>query len=147
MRYRAALSEVSMRHSSILRPLAVLAALAFAGCAGATHEAATPHRDIAAYAGPIASTDVALGTTEYAEHCNDCHPGGERGYGPKLVGEALEPAEVRQHVREGKGRMPAFSTAELSDVDLEAILAFLVTKGAVVAPASQDATPTTTPSP
>ena len=40
-------------------------------------------------------------------------------------------AHMRQQVREGEGRMPAFNASVLSDTQLEALLAYLVSTGGV----------------
>jgi mono/diheme cytochrome c family protein len=80
---------------------------------------------------PLVSTDVATGTEVYAEFCEGCHPGGEEGDGPRIAGEAESPAEMRWRVRSGGDDMPAFGPDKISDADLEALLAFTETFGAV----------------
>ena len=67
----------------------------------------------------------------YAEFCEGCHPGGEEGDGPKIAGEGETPAEMRWRVRSGGDDMPAFGPDKISDADLEALLAFTETFGAV----------------
>jgi mono/diheme cytochrome c family protein len=80
---------------------------------------------------PIGSTDVAAGTEVYAEFCEGCHPGGEEGDGPKIAGEGDSPSEVRWKVRSGGDDMPAFGPDKISDADLETLLAYAQTLGAV----------------
>ena len=47
----------------------------------------------------------------FQEACARCHGeggiGGEQE-GPRLAGHAVEPGEVKEQLREGKGRMPSF---------------------------------------
>lgn len=85
----------------------------------------------AAYAGPIASTDVAHGKELFSANCDDCHPGGEEDVGPSLIAEPHTPARIRQQIREGSGKMRPFSEKRLSNDDVEAILAYLASINAV----------------
>ena len=80
---------------------------------------------------PIGSTDVAAGTEVYAEFCEGCHPGGEEGDGPKIAGTAASPSELRWTVRSGGDDMPGFGRDKISDADLETLLAYALTIGAV----------------
>ena len=114
-----------------------VALLVVAGCSkGGTPT--TPERAAAdraesldAYDFPIASTDVARGQVVYAEFCEGCHPGGEAGDGPKLVDLSASPSQMRYKVRNGGDDMPAFDSSKISDADLEALVAYTVTLGAV----------------
>ena len=84
------------------------------------------------YAGPIGSTDTALGQEKYDSRCgNACHASGG---GPELANIGWTPERMRRQIREGSGGMPAIGPTRLSDTDLEAVLAYLVTTGAVAAP-------------
>jgi mono/diheme cytochrome c family protein len=80
---------------------------------------------------PLESTDVATGTGVFAEFCEGCHPGGEKGDGPKISGAGLSPAKMRWQVRSGGDDMPAFGPDKISDANLEALLAYTVTLSAV----------------
>jgi len=80
---------------------------------------------------PVGSTNVAAGTEVYAEFCEGCHPGGEEGDGPRIAGAGLSPSQVRWKVRSGGDDMPAFGADKISDSDLEALLAYGITLGAV----------------
>ena len=80
---------------------------------------------------PIGSTDVAAGTEVYAEFCEGCHPGGEEGDGPKIAGEGASPSQVRWKVRSGGDDMPAFGPDKISDANMETLLAYALTIGAV----------------
>lgn len=54
--------------------------------------------------------------------CAGCHGvSAEGGIGPALAGTALGPAEFQAAVRQGPGSMPAYSAAELSDQDVQAL--------------------------
>lgn len=101
--------------------------------------------EAASYAGPLTSTDVALGETAYQTNCSDCHPGGGRGRGPRISDAALSPERMRRQIREGSGRMPAFTTQDLDATQLEALLAYLAQMGAVHVEPSE--TPAAAPSP
>jgi mono/diheme cytochrome c family protein len=80
---------------------------------------------------PVGSTDVAAGTEVFAEFCEGCHPGGEEGDGPKIAGAGISPSQMRWQVRSGGDDMPAFGPDKISDADLETLLAYTITLGAV----------------
>jgi mono/diheme cytochrome c family protein len=80
---------------------------------------------------PIGSTDIERGRELYAEFCEGCHPGGEAGDGPKIAGIAESASQMRFQVRDGHDGVPAFDSSKISDDDLEALVAFTVTLGAV----------------
>ncbi|MBC7171866.1 MAG: c-type cytochrome [Polyangiaceae bacterium] len=110
---------------------ALFASAMLAACGGPS--AGGPTTPARSYEGPIASTDVMLGQRIYETHCSSCHPGASAGYGPAIAGLGWQPAQMRQTVREGKGRMPAFGPEKISDEELEALLAHLSGTGSVVA--------------
>jgi mono/diheme cytochrome c family protein len=83
------------------------------------------------YAGPIASTDVAHGKEVFDSFCGDCHPDGGSDVGPSLLEDPHSPAQLRQQIREGSGKMRPFNEARLKKDDLEAILAWLASVNAV----------------
>ena len=85
----------------------------------------------AAYAGPIASTDVDKGKEVFATNCDDCHPDGQEDVGPSLIADPHSPAQLRKQVREGSGKMRPFSEKRVSNEDLEALLAYLASINAV----------------
>ena len=76
---------------------------------------------------PLESTDVATGQDVYAEYCEGCHPGGEKGDGPKIADLELAPAKTRWQVRSGGKDMPAFGPDKINNADLEALLAYTAT--------------------
>jgi len=62
------------------------------------------------------------------QNCNLCHGDLAAGRsGPKLAKTALSAAAVAQVTRSGKGVMPAYPAAKLSDADLGALYAWLQT--------------------
>lgn len=64
------------------------------------------------------------GQVIYMRNCYRCHQGGEGGLGPALNWPIADPL-IRLQVRHGFGAMPAFSRAQISDSDLNAIVAYL----------------------
>jgi mono/diheme cytochrome c family protein len=103
-----------------------VAVFALGGCGGGG-TARSPDEVLAAYQGPIQSSDVARGEEVFNNVCNSCHAGGA----PALQGIGWEAGRVRQQVREGGGRMPAIAASRVSDEDLEALLAYMTTIDAV----------------
>ncbi len=80
-------------------------------------------------AGPVRSERADLGESLFEETCGGarCHT----GLGPDLDGLGVTPGQVRAQVRQGPGKMPSFDTSELSDENLEHILAYLGTLGTI----------------
>jgi mono/diheme cytochrome c family protein len=110
-------------------------ALAMFGCGGGTG-AEEPSGEAssggeAAYAGPIASTDVAHGKEVFGNFCGDCHPDGGEDVGPSLIATPHTPAKLRQQIREGGGKMRPFAEQRLSKDDMESVLAWLASVNAV----------------
>ena len=99
-------------------------ALALFGCSGG---GSTAHEVAASYEGPIASKDKATGADVYESFCEGCHPGGAKGKGPAIADLAWSPGAMRQQVREGERKMPAFGEDKISTRELEALLAYLKT--------------------
>jgi mono/diheme cytochrome c family protein len=82
---------------------------------------------------PFTGTTPLLETAEerhgqvvFARNCNQCHPGGEGGLGPALNNKPPPAAAIKLVVRIGPAAMPAFSEAELSDTDVDAVAAYVV---------------------
>ena len=71
--------------------------------------------------------DPAVGQQIWAQKpCIGCHgPNAEGNIGPKLAGTALEFDEVLLKVRTGAAPMPAFTEEEISDLEVQHILAWL----------------------
>lgn len=84
--------------------------------------------DLSMYEGPITG-DAAAGETVYANFCAGCHPDGGAGVGPDLHDRTDSPAEIRYLIRNGEDRMPAFGADQISDEDMENVLAYLTNFG------------------
>jgi len=72
---------------------------------------------------------VATGDRIFAQFCNSCHPGGERGAGPALkpLLAARTDEQIREIVRHGKVPMPGYSDKSISDDDLTSLVMYLRT--------------------
>ncbi len=66
---------------------------------------------------------IQSGKAVYDKFCNGCHPNGRAGVGPALIG--LSEETVKAPVRQGKGGMPAFGAAQISDAQMTELLAYL----------------------
>lgn len=119
------------------RTLALVAWIvaALVGCGGGGGSAAEGEGGSASaggessYAGPIRSQDIALGQQRYESRCgNACH---DSGGGPPLANIGWTAERTRRQIREGSGGMSPIPPSRLSDDDMEAVLAYLVTIGAV----------------
>jgi len=82
---------------------------------------------------PVAGPTAAPGESPWPQSgCAGCHgPNAEGGTGPGLAGTAQAFSGFEQVVRQGRGSMPAFSAAQLSDQALQALYAWLTAKPAV----------------
>ncbi len=65
------------------------------------------------------------GQLVFMEYCNQCHPGGDGGLGPALNNKPAPGAAIKLQVRQGLGRMPAFSEQVIDDGALDALVAYL----------------------
>lgn len=117
-----------MRTTSLIATLLLLAACGGSGASEPGGESSTGG-DTAQYEGPVASTNVEAGGELFDMLCSDCH--GDDGDAPKLTEEAHSPARIRQQVREGSDHMRPFPQKRLSDTEMEDLLAFLDSIGAV----------------
>ena len=101
------------------------------GCSG-SGSGGTSAYTVVPFQYPLTSTDVEGGKEVYAVFCEGCHPGaGGKGDGPEIAGEGYAPAKMRWQVRAGADDMPAFGPDKISDEDLESLLAYTETFGAV----------------
>ena len=100
----------------------MLVTLALIGCASRQ----PPRRVAAEHVGPIRSRDAATGEHIFTTLCAACHGGrvNPRGY-------HWTPEHMRHQIREGNALMPPIPTHRLSDAQVEAVLAYLSTVGAV----------------
>ncbi len=110
------------RTARILACLALTLAFACGGgeTADTGDEGTEGGETLASYEGPITGDPMA-GEAVFANNCAGCHP----GVGPDLQGHMASAAEARMIVRVGEDRMPAFGPDQLSDADLENVLAHL----------------------
>ncbi len=116
----------------VLGMLAGVAACSKGGPYTTPKRAAEDRADsLEAYDFPIGSTDIAQGHAVYAEYCEGCHPGGEKGDGPKIANQEMSASQLRFKVRSGGDDMPAFDSSEIDAEALEALVAYTVTLGAV----------------
>ncbi len=82
-----------------------------------------------------AAGDPVAGKTAFESatpSCNACHPGGKQGVGPTLVGVTKD--RFTQTVRSGKGIMPAYAIANLSDKALADIFAYVQSQSSAPVP-------------
>jgi mono/diheme cytochrome c family protein len=78
---------------------------------------------------PLPATPaVVRGERVFMDACHSCHPGGESGLGPSLNDKPLPRFLIAMQVRRGLGAMPAFSPQEISDADLDAVIAYLAAR-------------------
>ncbi|WP_017733689.1 c-type cytochrome [Nafulsella turpanensis] len=66
---------------------------------------------------------VQQGQVLYMEYCQKCHPDGEAGLGPSVY--YVPDFAKRFQVRHGVGAMPEFDETEVSDEELDKIIAYL----------------------
>jgi mono/diheme cytochrome c family protein len=81
---------------------------------------------------PVTNEQASAGRAVFVEKsgCNRCHPGGERGLGPRLHGaefEAKHPTDetIRRQIRTGGGGMPAFTPDRLTEQQVEDVIAYI----------------------
>lgn len=74
---------------------------------------------------PADSPTLRTGERVFDTYCNGCHPGGTAGVGLALNDKPLPEAAIRLQVRQGVGAMPGFSEAEISDAELDALVAYM----------------------
>jgi mono/diheme cytochrome c family protein len=76
--------------------------------------------------GPVALNEAETrGRVAYMAYCHQCHPGGEAGLGPSLNDKALPEFLKKLQVRQGIGSMPSFSETEISESEVDDIMAYL----------------------
>lgn len=66
---------------------------------------------------------IQSGKAAYNRSCNSCHPNGKAGVGPAITG--LGDESVKVVVRQGKGGMPGFGEAQISDAQMAEMLAYI----------------------
>ncbi|MDP2660796.1 MAG: cytochrome c [Dehalococcoidia bacterium] len=88
---------------------------------GASGAAATPVSQAAA--GNVGQGAIQNGQDVYNRFCNGCHPNGKAGVGPALIGKSE--ATIKTAGRQGKGSMPGFGAAQISDAQLADLVAYV----------------------
>ncbi|MEC9483715.1 MAG: cytochrome c [Halomonas sp.] len=73
----------------------------------------------------IEEPEVALGQEVFFANCHQCHTGGSKSLGLGITNKPLPDWAIRFQVRNGIGQMPAFSEDEISDNELNALIAYL----------------------
>ena len=138
---------VDKRSEMMMVALLVAGVAGAAGCGGgnaSTGGGTTGAETATQYAGPIRSTDTALGEQRFTAICGSCHAEEGEDLGPNLSNMSLTAENMRHQIREGSGRMRPITSRRLNDDDMEAVLAYLVTIGAVTTePAAVTATSAT----
>lgn len=110
-----------MRFTTTHALLIVLAVLLTIGCASTTYP--TPTVAGVTVTPATSSGAAARGEVLFKNTCAPCHSG--QGIAPHDLAD-LPSERIRQTVRQGKdGVMPQFSESELSDQDLNDIIAYL----------------------
>jgi mono/diheme cytochrome c family protein len=66
------------------------------------------------------------GQNIYRQYCNHCHPGGEDGVGPSLKGKDLSEDKLRLQIRDGIGSMPPFTEKQISKVEMDALIHYIM---------------------
>ncbi len=61
----------------------------------------------------------------FMQHCNKCHPGGEKGKDPSLNDKKLPDFAIHFQIRNGLGDMPAFKKEEISKENVKKIILFV----------------------
>lgn len=65
------------------------------------------------------------GAKVFYEHCHKCHTGGEAALGPALNNKPLPAFMLRFQVRQGLGVMPEFAESQISEDELDDLVAYL----------------------
>jgi mono/diheme cytochrome c family protein len=76
--------------------------------------------------GPVAlSPAAARGEKTFMRNCHECHPKGEAGLAPSLNDKPLPGFLIRYQVRHGLGAMPEFGPGQISDAELDELIAYM----------------------
>jgi mono/diheme cytochrome c family protein len=77
----------------------------------------------------VVQGNVVAGLKTFRQQCQACHPslGKVAGVGPNLTNSpnAGDPKYIRNNVRNGKSPMPSFPSNQISDTDLENLVAYI----------------------
>src|SRR5688572_26238777 len=93
-----------------------------------------PQQAFAQQTGDVERGKVLWLKTEHVE-CRECHgDNGEGGFGPDLAGRSLTRAQFIHSVRKPWGVMPAYATSQISDQELDDLMALFRTLPTVAQP-------------
>ena len=74
----------------------------------------------------LASAEAEAGQRVFMTYCHQCHPGGAAGLGPALNNKPLPGFLIKYQVRHGLGAMPEFDEQQISDEELDRLVAYLL---------------------
>jgi mono/diheme cytochrome c family protein len=76
--------------------------------------------------GPVSLSPAAIrGEQVFMRNCHECHPKGEGGLAPPINDKPLPDFLIRLQVRHGLGTMPEFGPHQISDAELDDLIAYL----------------------
>jgi mono/diheme cytochrome c family protein len=73
----------------------------------------------------VSDPQVALGQQVFNKNCQQCHPKAAAGLAPGISGKPLPGSLIKFQVRRGLGSMPAFSEEQISEKELDAVVAYI----------------------
>lgn len=71
------------------------------------------------------TASIERGAQVFFEHCHQCHTGGEAALAPAINNKPLPGFMLRLQTRRGFGAMPAFPESQISDEELDDLVAYL----------------------
>src|SRR5918993_3632475 len=93
-----------------------------------------PQQAVAQQTGDVERGKALWLKTEHVE-CRECHgDNGEGGFGPDLAGRTLTRAQFIHAVRKPWGVMPAYAESQISDREMDDLMAFFRTLPGVAQP-------------
>lgn len=105
--------------SPVARGIVLFAVVLLFGCGSARRSEPIVGRFVPA------TPQIARGEGAFDEHCHMCHSGGEASLGPALNNKPLPAFLLKLQVRHGLGAMPAFNEREISEEELDALVAYV----------------------
>lgn len=106
-----------MRADVLSVGIAVLLAISACGTARRSEALGNPVK--------VDTPTLQQGQAVFMQHCNQCHPRGDGGLAPAINDKPLPGFMLRLQVRMGMGAMPSFSEQDISDGELDALIAYL----------------------
>jgi mono/diheme cytochrome c family protein len=73
----------------------------------------------------VQSEFAVAGKEIFMQYCNRCHPAGNAGLGPSIINKPLPGFLIRMQVRRGFGVMPSFAKENLSNDELDKLVAYI----------------------